>query len=165
MATRSDLPPSLRWHATTIAAGGFAAAIVGASGSGKSDLALRCISQPIVIAGLAPFQLVSDDQTLVVRRRGTLEVSPPPSIAGKIEVRGVGIVSLEHCSQAELRLIVRLTDEQPDRLPDECAFEDVLGLAVARVWLRPFEASAPSKLGLALVRAQADSARPEASDA
>ena len=48
-------------HASTVALDGRAVLISGPSGSGKSDLALRLLDRG--------FTLVSDDQTIVRRRR------------------------------------------------------------------------------------------------
>ena len=62
--------------------------ITGPSGSGKSDLALRLLDRG--------FTLVSDDQTIVRRDGDRLIASAPPTIAGKLEIRGIGIVEMEH---------------------------------------------------------------------
>ena len=142
---------SERWHATAIALGQAAVLIVGPSGSGKSDLALRCISP---IAGHRfdnQFHLVSDDQTCLRRDGDNIIVFPPVAIAGKLEVRGVGIINVNHLAQAHLRLLVRLTANQPERFPDDDDLdEQVLGCPIRRIWLRPFEASADVKLALSL---------------
>ena len=66
---------------------GRAVLISGPSGSGKSDLALRLIDRG--------FTLVSDDQTIVRRDGDRLFASAPPTIKGKLEIRGVGIVEME----------------------------------------------------------------------
>ncbi len=60
--------------------------ITGPSGSGKSDLALRLLDRG--------FTLVSDDQTIVKRDGNRLLASAPPTIAGKLEIRGIGIVEM-----------------------------------------------------------------------
>ena len=69
-------------HASTVAADGRAVLITGPSGSGKSDLALRLLDRG--------FTLVSDDQTIVRRDGDRLLASPPPNIAGKLEIRESG---------------------------------------------------------------------------
>jgi serine kinase of HPr protein (carbohydrate metabolism regulator) len=79
-------PPELSsetLHASCVAIKGRAVLIEGRSGEGKSDLALRLIDRGAV--------LVSDDQTICQRRDGVLHATPPATIAGKIEVRSVGI--------------------------------------------------------------------------
>src|ERR671921_1688971 len=74
-------------HASTVAVDGRAVLIMGPSGSGKSDLALRLLDRG--------FTLVSDDQTIVRREGERLIASAPPTIAGKLEIRGIGIVEME----------------------------------------------------------------------
>lgn len=70
-------------HATTIAIDGAGVLLRGPSASGKSDLALRLIDDGA--------RLVADDRTVLALRDGIVEASAPPSIRGKIEVRGLGI--------------------------------------------------------------------------
>ena len=79
--------------------------ITGPSGSGKSDLALRLLDRG--------FALVSDDQTIVKRDGDRLLASPPPTIAGKLEIRGIGIVDMDHRSDVPVALIVELTQRHP----------------------------------------------------
>ena len=77
-------------HATSVAlrANGQWRAVLlrGPSGAGKSDLALRLIQ--------AGGRLVADDQTHLARRGRSLIATPPPALAGMIEARGVGILTL-----------------------------------------------------------------------
>lgn len=127
-------------HATAVALAGSAVLLRGSPGAGKSDLALRLID--------GGASLVADDQ-VTLRRAGTrILASPPPTIAGLIEVRGLGILRLDWC-EAPLGLIVDLVAEEAiARLP-EAASETVLGLAVPRLAVAPFAASAAAKLRLA----------------
>ncbi|MFN3869796.1 MAG: HPr kinase/phosphorylase, partial [Hyphomicrobiaceae bacterium] len=79
-------------HATAVARHGAAVLLMGPSGSGKSDLALRLLAQtasPSLPTG--DFELVSDDHVLLHRDHDLVIASAPPSIAGKLEVRGIGI--------------------------------------------------------------------------
>jgi hypothetical protein len=100
-----------------------------------------------------PFELVADDQVQVRRESDGLAVSPPPRIAGLIEVRGLGILTLPHTARARLTLLVDLmTTGRPERMPDPWPFEDLLGFPLPVLDLGPFEASAPIKLALALTR-------------
>jgi len=135
-------------HATAVAIGGRAVLLRGPSGSGKSDLALRLID--------AGARLVSDDQTRIWRDRDVLLARAPHPIAGLIEVRGVGIVRVESLPVARLALVADLVAMQHvDRLP-EPGSETIFGLAIPRVAIAPFEASAPIKLRLALAAAAGD---------
>jgi HPr kinase/phosphorylase len=137
-------------YGTCVALGPIAALLRGPSGSGKSDLALRfALETP---ANFHP-ALVADDQVLIERADGRLLASPPATIAGKIEVRGIGIVTLPHRAQAELRLLIDLSEpDDVPRLPPAGgeANEAFCGLTLPVLRLAPFEASAPLKLRLAL---------------
>lgn len=129
-------------HATAVAIDGRAVLLRGASGSGKSDLALRLID--------AGARLVADDQSELCREGDRVIVRAPATIAGLIEVRGVGIMRLDALAEAPLALIVDLVQpEKIERLPARRT-ERVLGLALPLISVTPFEASAAAKLRLAL---------------
>ena len=144
---------------TTVARRGRAAIIRGASGSGKSDLALRCIGSSAYrradSVGNDDFALVSDDQTAATLIDGAPIVSAPPVLFGRLEVRGLGIVDVPAVNSARLVLAVELTDDEIERMPEVSPRFDVLGHALPTIRLRAFEASAPLKLGLALELAAA----------
>jgi hypothetical protein len=129
-------------HASCVAIGGRAVLIAGRSGSGKSDLALRLIDRGA--------RLVSDDYTLLSVVDGRLRASPPDRIAGKIEVRGIGIVEFEPVAGLAVCLLADL-DLPPERLP-EPASRTVAGVELPVVALSALEASAPIKLEQALLR-------------
>ena len=130
-------------HATTVAVGGRAVVITGPSGSGKSDLALRLLDRG--------FALVSDDRTLIHRTGDRLLASAPAQIAGKMEVRGIGIVDVEIVSDVPIALLVELTSDI-QRLPDDSRQRSLLGIEVPLVSIDAMAASAPSKVALALDR-------------
>ncbi|MFM9939890.1 MAG: HPr kinase/phosphorylase [Hyphomicrobiaceae bacterium] len=140
-------------HATAIAVDGHAAVLLGPSGAGKSDLALRCLMLG-ALDGDRPLRarLVADDQVHVDSVGGALTCRPPPTIAGRIEVRGLGIMTVPHIERARVALVVQLTSGPIERLPEPVTF-DILGHAIPALRLTPFEASAPFKLLLALARA------------
>ncbi|SLN69945.1 HPr kinase/phosphorylase [Roseivivax jejudonensis] len=96
-------------HATAVAIDGRAALIRGASGSGKSALALETMA---LGAGL-----VADDR-VILRRAGTgIECDAPPAIRGLIEARGVGLLRVTACAPARLCVVVDLDREESARLP------------------------------------------------
>jgi serine kinase of HPr protein (carbohydrate metabolism regulator) len=130
-------------HASTVAAEGRAVLITGPSGSGKSDLALRLLDRG--------FTLVSDDQTIVRRQGDRLLATAPPNIAGKLEIRGIGIVDMEWSGDLPVALIVELTSDI-QRLPDDSRERPILGITLPLVTIDAMTASAPSKVALALDR-------------
>ena len=130
-------------HASTVATDGRAVVILGPSGSGKSDLALRLLDRG--------FTLVSDDQTVVKKDGERLVASAPPNIAGKLEIRGIGIVEMETVTNIPVALLVELTSEI-QRLPDENRERPLLGVKLPLISIDAMTASAPSKVALALDR-------------
>lgn len=128
-------------HATCVSIGGRGVLIAGPSGSGKSDLALRLIDR-----GAA---LVSDDYTLVIPVAGRLTGSAPATIAGRIEMRGVGLAEVDCEHRVPLCLLVQL-DRPPERLPEGDARATVAGLELPVIGLAALEASAPIKVEYAL---------------
>lgn len=139
-------------HATSVALddarlGLWAVLLRGPSGAGKSDLALRLIDRGAV--------LVSDDQTLVRAAEGRLLAAPPATIAGQLEVRGLGMARVPHRAGVPVALVADLCPQaQIERLP-EPAEETLMGIALRRIQLDPTQVSAPEKLRLALRQAAA----------
>ena len=129
-------------HADAVArwtpAGWRGVLITGASGAGKSDLALRLIGQP-------GWRLVADDYAHVFASGGALYATAPTTIAGRIEARGAGLLPVRRRDLVRLVLIVELTAEALERLPepDPAMIERVM---LPTVRLNPFEASAAQKV-------------------
>ncbi|WP_265570576.1 HPr kinase/phosphorylase [Sphingomicrobium nitratireducens] len=130
-------------HATTVARGDRAVVIGGPSGAGKSDLALQLIDRG--------YKLVADDQTLLRRDKDRLFASAPPSISGKMEVRGLGIIELASREDVMVALYVDLS-APPDRLPEEGEREMLFGCALPRLRVDPKGTSAAIKIDMALDR-------------
>ena len=130
-------------HASSVALDGRAVLIAGRSGAGKSDLALRLLDRG--------FTLISDDQTIVRRDGERLIAAPPATIAGKLEIRGIGIVAMDHVSDVPVALLVELASDI-ERMPDDSRSRPILGVAVPLVGIDAMAASAAAKVALALDR-------------
>src|SRR5260370_36131029 len=104
-ATSVAMKTGRRWRAVLLR---------GPYGSGKSDLAFSLIEG-------GP-RLIADDQTHLAKKGHALIASPPPALAGMIEVRGVGIVKLARgqlLAEAALALLVDLVrPEEVERMPE-----------------------------------------------
>lgn len=141
-------------HGTCLAIGGEGILLLGQPGSGKSDLALRLIDEAGAgISGLSRSAiLVADDQVVIRKSAGHLVASPPAALAGKLEIRGLGIAELPIERDVPLRLAVRLTPAaEIERLPDLAKSRmDILGMTIPLVLLDPEKASAPARLRAAL---------------
>lgn len=136
------LPGMEQVHATTVDLDGQGVMLRGPSASGKSDLGLRLID--------AGAQLVADDRTDLILSGDAVRASAPKELAGRIEVRGVGIVTIAAVAETRLALIVDLVDAgDVQRLP-ETEMVEVLGVTLPLVRLAAFEASAPAKVRTAL---------------
>jgi hypothetical protein len=95
-------------HASCVAIGAHGVLLLGSSGAGKSDLALRLIDQGA--------KLVADDRTILFTAKDALHARAPASIQGLLEIRGVGIVQMPVRAKVQIRLVVRLGREGA-RLP------------------------------------------------
>lgn len=128
-------------HGACVMIAGIGVLLRGASGRGKSDLALRLIDEGAV--------LVADDQVALIRDGDAVMASAPDALAGLLEARGVGLLRLPAVPAARLALVVDLVDAADvERLPDPDSAV-MLDVALPRIVLAPFEASAAAKLRLA----------------
>lgn len=132
----------IRVHGTSVALGREGVLLRGPSGSGKTDLALRLIDQGA--------RLVADDQTELHLDGDDIVMTAPATIAGQIEVRGLGILSVPSVDAAPLRVVVDLVPSAAvERMPEPRTCT-LLGKNVPLVALAPFEASVVAKVRLAL---------------
>jgi len=130
-------------HGSSVAIDGRAVIITGPSGSGKSDLALRLIDRGAV--------LISDDYTLLQRRNGALIASAPATIAGRMEVRGLGIIAMPCTADVPVALIIELA-EQVERMPLAPEKRRIAGIDVPVIRMAALHASSPIKIALALAQ-------------
>ena len=129
-AVPSGSPP-LTVHATCVVVGEAGVLIRGESGAGKSSLALALIERAGLQGAFAA--LVGDDRVRVEVRHGRVVARPHPAIAGLVEIRGHGIVAVDHVPACVLRLVVDLVGAAP-RLPEPPEPEAaILGVAVPRL--------------------------------
>ena len=101
--------PTAIVHGTCVAVAGRAVLIIGASGSGKSALALKMMGYGA--------DLVADDRTVLTRVDDVVIASAPPTIAGLIEARGVGLLRSEVSGPHPVVLLVDMDRVEGDRLP------------------------------------------------
>lgn len=148
---------TVRVHGTTVALGTQGVLLRGPSGSGKSDLALRFLAD----SGKFPYpeearSLVADDQTVLTLLDARIVASVPATIAGLLEVRGVGLVRVPETGSASgspitLRLVIDLVPASAiERLPDTETTTEILGCRIPCRRLAAFEPSAALKLALML---------------
>jgi HPr kinase/phosphorylase len=142
MATVAAMTTDQNIHATAVILDGRGVLIMGPSGAGKTDLAIRLIE--------AGGTLIADDRTLVRRKAGRVVARAPESIAGKIELRGYGILDVAHEGQAEIDLVIDLKPGRDiERMP-EPAERVIDGVPLRLVELDGSEVSAVAKVRLIL---------------
>jgi len=131
-------------HATCVAIGTKGVLIRGASGSGKSTLALQ------LLEGGA--QLISDDQTILEVVKGKLIASPPQALAGRLEIRGLGLIKHEFKPSAAIKLVVDLLPPaEIIRMPEPSDLHvEILNLKIPRVAIAIGHPAAPTILRSAL---------------
>ena len=103
-------------HATSVAIQNSGIIILGSSGSGKSDLALRLID--------AGATLISDDLTVCKKVRNDIFLYCKKIFCGKIEVRGMVYLPFP-LIKIKLKLVVRMT-ESGERFPSKINKQEYL---------------------------------------
>jgi HPr kinase/phosphorylase len=122
--------------------------LLGESGAGKSDLALRLIAQ-----GAA---LVADDRVELSVENNLLIARAPANLLGLIEIRNIGIVALPYTPRAHVALAVHLgTARNLPRLPEHERYVPPAGINLVEEFCPPllrlsaFEISASAKIAAA----------------
>ena len=100
-----------RVHSSAIVLEDNGILIIGDSGSGKSDLALRLIDSGAT--------LISDDITICEKKKNLIYLSAPSEIKGLLEVREVGIITVPFVDGIILRMIVKLEAGGLERIPQK----------------------------------------------
>lgn len=119
-------------HATCVVIGEAGVLIRGPAGSGKSTLARELLQEARRLGWFA--RLVGDDRIHLRALNGRLVARPHPAIAGRLEVRGMGIRGGLHVAGAVVRLVVDCGYPRLDRMPEEAQnWADMKGLNVRRV--------------------------------
>lgn len=124
-------------HASAVLVGARAVLIRGPTGSGKSRLALALIQAGA--SGALPFaRLVGDDRVHVEAAHGRALVRPADTLAGLIEVRGLGIRRVPFEPLAAVNLVIDLAATDAERLPaPESAVTEVAGITLPRLAVAP----------------------------
>ncbi len=132
---------SKRVHGTSIALEDNGVLIVGRSGSGKSDLALRLID--------SGGTLISDDQTLCLKRKNEIFLFSIKEIYGLLEVRGMGIIKVPYIENVKMKIIVSLvkTKSKQSNFKNK---KKLFGLNFPYLEIDPNEISAVAKIKLKL---------------
>lgn len=130
------------YHASCLEFEGKGILIEGPSGSGKSDLSLRLINSGA--------KLVSDDYVDIREENNSLIGYAAPNIEGLIEVRGIGLVEVEHIKSSPLHLSLKLTPRDDiERLPEAEYFE-MYDIKIPNYKFDAFSVSAMAKITLLL---------------
>jgi HPr kinase/phosphorylase len=127
----TDTPSTI--HASAVLVGAKAALIRGASGSGKSRLTWNLLQA--AEQGALPFaRLVVDDRALIEAQGGHLLVRPASTLAGMIEIYGMGIRQLPYEPVAMVGLVVDLNAADADRIPPaEAGKTTISGITLPRL--------------------------------
>ncbi|WP_165359473.1 HPr kinase/phosphorylase [Lichenibacterium minor] len=126
--------PPLHLHASAAVLGERGVLIRGASGAGKTSLALALVEHARTRGAFA--RIVADDRTLVTRHGDRLVARPHPAVAGRVERRGIGIgiVPVDHEPACVVALVVDLVAGRPERMPEPGALQcEVGGIVLPRI--------------------------------
>jgi len=117
-------------HGTGILVGAHGILLIGPSGAGKSLLALDLLEQARLRHEAAC--LLSDDRVELSTDEDGLVMEPPASIAGMIELRGRGIISMPYVDKAHVHLVVDLVETQERLLEEKELTTKIEGVWVPR---------------------------------
>ena len=126
-----------RIHSTSVVIDDNGVLILGDSGSGKSDLALRLIDNGAT--------LISDDISICRKNSNNIYLYCPPEIKGLLEVREIGIITVPFVERIKLRLVVNLKSNNNERFPKDSSFR-ILGIKIPIINIEGKNSSAVAKI-------------------
>ena len=130
-----------RIHSTSVVIDDNGVLILGDSGSGKSDLALRLIDNGAT--------LISDDISICRKNSNNIYLYCPPEIKGLLEVREIGIITVPFVERVKLRLVVNLKSNNNERFPKDSCFR-ILGIKIPIINIEGKNSSAVAKIKVKL---------------
>ena len=130
-----------RIHSTSVVIDDNGVLILGDSGSGKSDLALRLIDNGAT--------LISDDISICKKNSNNIYLYCPPEIKGLLEVREIGIITVPFVERIKLRLVVNLNSNNNERFPKDSSFR-ILGIKIPLISIEGKNSSAVAKIKVKL---------------
>ena len=131
-----------RIHSTSVVIDDNGVLILGDSGSGKSDLALRLIDNGAT--------LISDDISICRKNSNNIYLYCPPEIKGLLEVREIGIITVPFVERIKLRLVVNLNNNNNnERFPKDSCFR-ILGIKIPIINIEGKNSSAVAKIKVKL---------------
>ena len=130
-----------RIHSTSVVIDDNGVLILGDSGSGKSDLALRLIDNGAT--------LISDDISICRKNLNSIYLYCPPEIKGLLEVREIGIITVPFVERIKLRLVVNLKSNNNERFPKDSSFR-ILGIKIPLINIEGKNSSAVAKIKVKL---------------
>ena len=131
-----------RIHSTSVVIDDNGVLILGDSGSGKSDLALRLIDNGAT--------LISDDISICRKNSNNIYLYCPPEIKGLLEVREIGIITVPFVERIKLRLVVNLNNNNNnERFPKDSSFR-ILGIKIPTINIEGKNSSAVAKIKVKL---------------
>ena len=130
-----------RIHSTSVVIDDNGVLILGDSGSGKSDLALRLIDNGAT--------LISDDISICRKNLNNIYLYCPPEIKGLLEVREIGIITVPFVERIKLRLVVNLKSINNERFPKDSTYR-ILGIKIPIINIEGKNSSAVAKIKVKL---------------
>lgn len=112
------VPSQMIMHATTLDFDGYGILLKGASGAGKSSLALQ-----LMALGM---HLVADDRTELTAKAKAIVATAPTAINGLIEARGIGLLNVDCIDETNVQLVIDLSRVEEHRFP-KGRTEEILG--------------------------------------